>query len=179
MLIHCLHYKRPPTPHPSLGATQRQRHQCQHKHRTATHTPHKSYAETTFHCLHNQKPHHTPHKKLHINDLSTAKTIIETPTPTPHTSHLTPNKELNRNYLSLPTQPNSPLHTLPLTRGYTKTANTLLTLPENLHSQEVLHKATSPLPKQSETPPNTSPIKRSYTDVTFPLPRKSEIHNPD
>ena len=86
---------------------------------------------------------------------------------------------LNRNDLTLPTQPNTPLHTLPITRSYTKTTNPLQTLPKNLHFHEVLHKATSPQPKQSETPPHTSPIKRRYTEMTFPLPRQSEILNPD
>ena len=41
LLIHCLNYKRLPITHLSLGATQRQPHHCQHKERTAPHTPHK------------------------------------------------------------------------------------------------------------------------------------------
>ena len=156
--IHYLHYNRPTTPHLSLGATERQPHHCQHKQRTAPHTPHKSYAETTFHCLHHQISHHTPHKKVCINDLSTAKTIRDTPTPPPP-RFLTPHKELNRNDLSLPTQPNTPLHNLPITRSYTETANPLPTLPENLNSHEVPHKATSPLPKQHRPHPTYHPSK--------------------
>ena len=117
---------------------------------------------------------------LHINNLSTAKKIRGTPTPNTSHLHLTRHKELNRNDLSpLPTQPNTPLHTLPLTRYKKKTANPLPTLTENFNSHEVLHKAISPLPKISETPLHKLPIKSSYTDMTFPLSRQSEIPNTD
>ena len=92
LLIHCLHYKRPPTPNTSLGATQRQPLHCQHKQRTAPHTPHKSYSETTSPLPTPPKfPPHTSQKATHIWPLP-AKTIRDIPTPNtshviPHTSH--------------------------------------------------------------------------------------------